>query len=109
MSLDYYLFCREKYGYILKYLEGIDVLYDDVIKETNDSINLIEDKYYKIFLMDPNDNSLYKMKEKVIKLKDICDKKIRELCQHEFVDDLIDINPERSEHITYCKICEYTK
>ena len=39
----------------------------------------------------------------------ICDKKIQELCPHDFIDDMIDITPDRSEHITYCKICEYTK
>ena len=61
------------------------------------------------FLMERNNNSLGKMKENIVKLKYICDKKIQELCPHDFIDDMIDITPDRSEHITYCKICEYTK
>ena len=30
-------------------------------------------------------------------------------CQHEFIEDLIDITPERSQTIWYCKYCEMTK
>ena len=30
-------------------------------------------------------------------------------CEHTFVEDVIDITPDRSQNITYCTICEYTK
>lgn len=30
-------------------------------------------------------------------------------CQHEWVEDSIDIDPDKSETITYCSICHYTK
>jgi hypothetical protein len=30
-------------------------------------------------------------------------------CVHRFETDYIDITPERSQRITYCIICEYTK
>jgi hypothetical protein len=30
-------------------------------------------------------------------------------CFHEWVIDLIDIDPDRSQRITYCKHCEFTK
>jgi hypothetical protein len=29
-------------------------------------------------------------------------------CEHQFVKDLIDINPDKSKEITYCILCEYT-
>lgn len=35
--------------------------------------------------------------------------KIHSICEHDFEDDLIDIDCEKSKHITYCKICEFTK
>ena len=35
--------------------------------------------------------------------------KIQSICEHEFVDDLIDINSDKSKHITYCHKCEFTK
>ena len=34
---------------------------------------------------------------------------INKNCQHSFIDDFIDIDPERSEKIRYCEICEYTQ
>ncbi len=30
------------------------------------------------------------------------------ICKHNFIDDYIDIGPEKSQKITYCKLCEYT-
>ena len=47
--------------------------------------------------------------ENIKALKQICDEKIFELCEHEFIDDMIDITPDRSEKITYCGCCGYTK
>ena len=41
-------------------------------------------------------------------LKSVCNKKIEQLCKHEFVEDAIDINPDKSQNIRYCSICEYT-
>ena len=38
------------------------------------------------------------------KCKDNCNK-----CNHQFIKDLIDINPDFSKEITYCTLCGYTK
>ena len=35
--------------------------------------------------------------------------KIIALCNHEFIEDSIDITPDTSRNITYCNNCEYTK
>ena len=33
------------------------------------------------------------------------DFKIKETCKHEYVEDYVDIDPERSQRITYCNKC----
>ena len=30
-------------------------------------------------------------------------------CEHQFINDLIDLSPDKSLEITYCILCEYTK
>ena len=75
-----------------------------------------EDNYYKTFFN-------YDLYARNIKNIDEYEKKINELdltiehlnqfichnCEHTFVEDVIDITPDRSQNITYCTICEYTK
>jgi hypothetical protein len=34
---------------------------------------------------------------------------IKENCQHSFIDDFIDIDPEKTVKIRYCQFCEYTQ
>jgi len=48
-------------------------------------------------------------KKEQIQLIEIYKDKIYKLCNHEFIDDEIDITPERTQKITYCTICESTK
>lgn len=54
-------------------------------------------------VIDKNDrNGLY---------REICnriDSYINVYCKHEFIDDTIDIDPDRSKEIRYCKNCSYT-
>ena len=49
------------------------------------------------------------VKKEIIRLKDICDNMIKQLCQHDFEEDYIDITQYRGENITYYKIGCYTK
>jgi hypothetical protein len=105
MSLNYYLFCREKYCYILNYFNSINELH-------NEAINIIQNSQennYDIFLMEYSNKSLDIIKENILELKNLCDKRIIEICEHEFENDLIDITPDRSEIVTYCKVCGFTK
>lgn len=109
MSLDYYLFCRKRYDNIIRNLEEIinenNLFFNETAKlemevaeNILDELNLIENREY------------FKNKLKYfIRLKDICERKIYKLCEHNYIDDYIDINPERSQKITYCTICEHAK
>jgi len=99
MDLEYYLFCRKRYENIITNLRVIIETYDILIeKEKNLKIESNNDRTFFI-----------EKRENIIQLKNICDNKINKLCKHEFEDDLIDITPDVSQHITYCKICGFTK
>jgi hypothetical protein len=108
MSLDYYLYCRKEYDDIINYLHEIISKYE-LISDITTSENDLEDTYYELFKPEHNKIFFIDRLRHIKHLKKLCDWKIEELCRHEFVEDLIDITPDESKHITYCKICEYTK
>ena len=109
MSLEYYLFCREKYSDIIINLENILESYEILENYNNEE----KEKGLKGALIRFNHsickNLFLEKKQHIIEQKKICDVKINKLCQHEFEDDTIDITPDRSENITYCIICGFTK
>lgn len=39
----------------------------------------------------------------------IINTELHKLCNHEWKEDLIDITPDKSKHIIYCRKCELTK
>jgi hypothetical protein len=85
MDINYFIFLKKTYEDALKNIE-----YN--INENN------------------TDNKFYKDRKKnFLELIDICNINIYTLCQHEFEEDWIDIDPDRSKKITYCKFCEFTK
>ena len=108
---------REKYNSILVHLREIVDTYDEIIGNpellltlhsdllTNtelltriDSVQIIEQrKYYMTQIAH------------IIKTIKNVTIDIQTNCVHEFVNDSIDIDCERSQNITYCTICEYTK
>jgi hypothetical protein len=108
MSLDYYMFCREKYEEIICNLENIIDSYDLIIDCTTGE-EIIDVTHYNIFQPEFNKDFFVNKLNHIKQLKKICDNKIKNLCIHEYETDLIDITPDRSENITYCKFCGFTK
>jgi hypothetical protein len=109
MSLEYYLLARKKYENIIEHLKSVIEHFEDIFSYTSDlDINEYEDI---VDIYNPRCHSDHiKSKLKCVShLKNLCERKIKQLCVHDFVKDSIDITPERSQNITYCKICEYTK
>jgi len=108
MSLEYYILCKTKYENIILNLKDIIENYDNLflhtskldIDEVKDIMDFYQHNEYK-------EHFLSQLKN-ITQLKRECELKINILCNHEFVNDIIDISPERSQNITYCKICEYT-
>lgn len=108
MDLEYYLLCKKEYTNIINYLECIIEKYE-YINNLTDSITELEPDSYNLFQPENNKNFFIQRLNYVKQFKKICDNKIHELCHHDFIEDVIDISPDESKSIEYCRICEYTK
>ena len=107
MSVDYYLFCRKSYDVIIREIDDIISALKEMDEYTQEEQSKLKSD---IILPKETDNKLFfsSRKENMEFLKQTCDKKIMELCNHAFITDTIDIDQDRSKTIRYCKICEYT-
>ena len=100
MDITYFLSSKKKLEKILSHLNEIKLTYCEIQMESDcmnyeyihDEINEYEKKINETELSIEHLNQL------------ICSN-----CQHKFVEDVIDITPDRSQYIIYCTICEYTK
>jgi hypothetical protein len=95
INIDYFLFLKKKYISISSYLTEIINSYQELSLVNND------------FLLQRN-----KYKKELAEIKDFINNinfSIYQLCQHEFVEDEIDLTPDSSQKIEYCQICECTK
>ena len=94
-NINYFLFLKKKYITILNYLTEIIISYDELAlydKQFINQFNKYENEVSEIKYLINNVNNT------------ICI-----LCDHNFVEDEIDITPDRSQKIEYCTICEYSK
>uniref|UniRef100_A0A6C0AQJ8 Uncharacterized protein n=1 Tax=viral metagenome TaxID=1070528 RepID=A0A6C0AQJ8_9ZZZZ len=106
MDINYFLLCKNRYDKIIHSLDNII--------ENLDDINFLTDKFvsdeiintHVIFSKPINNDIFLQQKLYVQYLKCECLKQIYLLCEHEFIDDTIDIDPDRSTSIRYCKYCE---
>ena len=97
MDINYFLSSKKKLQKILSYLNEIKLTYCEI----DDGIN---DEYIT--------EQIIEYEKKIIEL-DLTIEHLNQFichnCEHTFVEDVIDITPDRSQNITYCTICEYTK
>jgi hypothetical protein len=105
MSLEHYLFCRKKYDEILMSVENILEAYAFITFEEH-----ILDSSHNDILKPYHNIQFFINKKKVItQIRQQYELTINAICKHEMVDDLIDITPDESKHISYCTICGFTK
>jgi hypothetical protein len=96
MDINYFLLMINKYDTILDHINCILDIFDTTDILTNDKIYNSEKN--KIFFIERKNDILY--------LKELCKININKLCRHEFIVDSIDITPDKSKTISYCKFCE---
>ena len=66
-----------------------------------------DDDIFKKYLNMFDDNDDYnKMVNDMETLKSYLMEKIRNICKHEWVCDLVDVSPDKSQHVCYCRLCE---
>ena len=100
MDINYFLSSKKKLQKILLYLNEIKLTYCEIEMERDD----INDEYIT--------EQIIEYEKKIIEL-DLTIEHLKQFichsCEHTFVEDVIDITPDRYQNITYCTICEYTK
>ena len=101
MNINYFLSSKKKLEKILSYLNEIKLTYYEIQIENSHDIN---DEYITEQIND-YEKKISELELTIEQLNQIiCDN-----CQHTFVEDVIDITPDRSQNIIYCTVCEYTK
>ena len=110
MSIDYFLHSKHIYKQIEYNLKEIIELYKEFIELTESQENVVKfDKEFDIqFLINTKEEYYQKIKQ-IGFFKDFIKQKIISCCAHNFIQDVIDISPEKSQQIEYCSICEFTK
>jgi len=98
MNINYFLSSKKKLQKILSYLNEIKLTYCEI---RDDDIN---DEYITEQIND-SEKKINQLEFTIEQLSRI----IFSNCEHTFVEDVIDITLDRSQNITYCTICEYTK
>jgi hypothetical protein len=121
MSLNHIEILKKMIEFCKIYYSSIELQLNDKISDINNIINefnntdIFFDKYPHIlqeyqmlfgdFIIPDNEIKLNKLTKFINSLEIL----ITDLCNHIFVYDLIDINPDRSQTIQYCIKCHKTK
>jgi hypothetical protein len=68
-----------------------------------------KDHLYDNLLTIFDELSLEELSELLSHYKNVVEDKLNNICAHEWIHDDIDIGPETSQRICYCKLCEISK
>ena len=109
MSVFFYIEMKRKNENIIKELESVIDSYNKTMSFINE---ICDYNHITVDLINCYNKLSLKCEEQINTFKNmikINDKNIYDQCEHNFVTDIIDINPEKEQTICYCTICELTK
>lgn len=104
MDINYFLLMIKKYDIILYNINSILEVLDETSFLTKQYTN-DEKQFLDIFNFEINKSYFMERQNHILELKNLCEKYLEKLCNHDFILDTIDITPEKSKTISYCKFC----
>ena len=109
MDTFFYLEMKKKNENLIKELEQTIGSYNEIMSRINENCEYTYSTVELInFYNDLCEDCEYQIKQINIMNKSN-DTIIYEKCEHNFITDIIDINPEKEKTICYCTVCELNK
>ena len=111
MSINYFLYSKSQHEIVNMHLKEIIDIYEKLIEnlKTNFKKEEVFNKKEEIKLYETIRD---KYEQELIENMQYCDT-LKDLsyatCKHNYVTDMIDVSPDKSEYIEYCDICLHTK
>ena len=109
MSIFFYIEMKKKTDILIRQIEDSIESYNEIMSCINENC---EYTYITIELINFYNNLCEDSESQLSIMKDmkvINDDLVYEKCEHNFITDIIDIDPEKDKTICYCTICELTK
>jgi hypothetical protein len=103
---------KTSYKFLIQLYETkicIDNIKHDVNNLDNNYFEEDNDKLYTTLMTIFDEISIEELIQMLSTYKNIVEDKLNNICAHEWIYDDIDIGPESSQRICYCKLCEITK
>jgi len=79
------------------------------VKELDNNFFLDKNNIYDNFVNLFHENAIDELIQNLNNFNGMISKTIDNCCNHEWIEDLIDLTPEKSKTIIYCRLCEVSK
>ena len=109
MSIFFYIEMKKKTDILIRQIEDSIESYNEIMSCINENC---EYTYITIELINFYNNLCEDSESQLSIMKDmkvINDDLVYEKCEHNFITDIIDIDPEKDKTVCYCTICELSK
>ena len=109
MSIFFYIEMKKKTDILIRQIEYSIESYNEIMSCINENC---EYTYITIELINFYNNLCEDSESQLSIMKDmkvINDDLVYEKCEHNFITDIIDIDPEKDKTVCYCTICELSK
>lgn len=106
MDINYFLLLRGKYNAILSNINDIIETCIEIDEYNEEYLTHNDTALFMLFNSDANKKIFVERKKHLQNLKNICNQYIDSLCNHQFIKDDIDVDPDKSISISYCHLCD---